>query len=211
MFVSLILILSHNIKAQQVNHAKYQDSMSIALKENPNVKDFFFDTEYYKNKQLKKQKLYIKFKSDSIDRYIHVGKCFHYRKNGQLKHAHQKDITLLCEMGLEIFYNKKGQISFIVENKLINISELSQLDTAKYIDIKNDLSKHYYVKDSGLVFFTGKHDSRNLQIANAVPRYYLVVDYYKGCKSDYTEYWYDPAKKEYIKLKKEKYLVDPED
>jgi hypothetical protein len=199
--IIIFFLFSYTAYSQKQTPSAYKDSVTKVLKQRTDIADFFFDEEYHSNKQLAQQKLYVKYKTDSIDRYFQVGQCFHYRRNGMLMQYHEIDINTLIETGLLVTYNKKGEIKWSSEDRPISSSELAQLDSSSYIDIKNYHFVNYWICDSVKYFEPLVEKKKGYFLSRALPTYYIVIAYNDGCKKDHSERWYDRSKREYIDIR----------
>jgi hypothetical protein len=108
---SSIIVSEVNGQTDTINFSYYQYLQNILSKDS-SIKDFRYVCNKYKNGKIKDQHMYVKYKSDSIERFWRIGKCFYYYENGNLESSTDIDLILKKHVGIGLSLDEKGDTTW---------------------------------------------------------------------------------------------------
>lgn len=157
----------------------YFTNLQTLLAKDSTIKDIKYVCKRHKNGKVEEQHMYVKYKTDSIERFWRLGKCFHYYENGNLKASTNIDLVLKKFVGIGLNLDIKGDTTWATFFSNENGRTFPTVTIFK----QGDLGKVYEMipdKYTDVFYKKGKRKKASITICNSKNCYTPIKIYYKN-------------------------------
>jgi hypothetical protein len=149
LIIPLILMTTNAFGQSDTINSAYFSRLQEILSKDSLIKDYRYVCNKFKSGKIKEQHMYVKYKTDSIERFWRIGKCYHYYENGNLESTTDVDIILKKHVGKSVnldingdttsatfWGNQNGKVMLVFTVFSVdNLGRIYEMYPDKYIDV----------------------------------------------------------------------------